>query len=47
MGRLTPCNLKYSPQALQTGSPPAFRLHKLVFVVLQLEQIRPLRREAL
>lgn len=46
-GRLTPCSLWYSPQALQTGSPSALRRHKVVVVVPQLVQHRPKRLVAL
>lgn len=40
-GRLTPCNLKYKPQALHTGSPSLFLLHNVVFRVPQFVQQRP------
>lgn len=40
-GRLTPCNLKYKPQALHTGSPSLFRLHKVVVRVPQFVQHNP------
>jgi len=46
-GRLTLWSLKYSPQALQTGSPAGLRRHKDVWVVLQLEQDSPALLEAL
>jgi hypothetical protein len=45
-GRLTPCNLKYRPQALHTGSPTELRLHRDVVLVWQLEHDRPTRRDA-
>lgn len=37
-GRLTPCNLKYKPQALQTISPRRFRRQMVVVRVPQFEQ---------
>lgn len=40
-GRFTPCNLKYRPQALHTGSPWVFRLHRDVAEVLQLVHVTP------
>jgi hypothetical protein len=46
-GRLTPCSLWYSPQALQTGSPSALRRHRVVVVVPQLVQHNPNRLVAL
>ncbi len=46
-GRLTPCNLWYNPQALQTGSPSALRRHRVVVVVPQLVQHNPNRLVAL
>jgi len=42
-GRLMPCNLKYSPQALQTGSPSLLRRHNVVVRVPQLVQHKPKR----
>ena len=39
--KLTLCNLKYNPQALQTGKPSPLRLHNVVVLVEQLEQIIP------
>lgn len=42
-GRFTPCNLKYNPQALHTGSPSLFRLHNVVVLVPQLVQQSPNR----
>jgi len=41
----TPCSFMYSPHALQTGSPSAFRLHRVVVLVWQLVQQRPARLE--
>lgn len=46
MGRFTPCNLKYSPQALHTGSPSLLRRHSVVVRVPQLVQHSPKRRVA-
>lgn len=45
-GRLTPCNLKYNPHALQTGSPSLLRRHNVVARVPQFVQQRPKRRFA-
>lgn len=45
-GLLTPCSLKYKPQALQTGSPTEFRLHSDVVLVWQFVQVNPTRLEA-
>jgi hypothetical protein len=42
-GRLIPCNLKYSPQALQTGSPSLLRRHSVVVRVPQFVQHKPKR----
>lgn len=42
---LTPWSFMYKPQALQTGSPSAFLLHRVVLVVWQLVQQRPARLE--
>lgn len=42
-GLLTPCNLKYNPQALHTGSPSLLRLHKVVVRVPQFVQQSPSR----
>lgn len=46
-GRLTRCSLKYSPQALQTGSPSFVRRHSDVCDVWQFEQANPTRLLAL
>ena len=46
-GLLTPCSLWYSPHALHTGSPSAFRRQSVVVVVPQLVQHSPSRRVAL
>ena len=43
---LTPCNLKYNPHALHTGSPFAFLRHNVVVEVEQLLQLVPARRAA-
>lgn len=40
---LTPWSFMYKPQALQTGSPSAFLLQRVVLVVWQLVQHRPAR----
>lgn len=40
-GRLTLCNLKYNPHALQTGSPWLLRRQRVVVLVLQFAQITP------
>lgn len=40
---LTPWSFMYKPQALQTGFPSAFLLHRVVLVVWQLVQQRPAR----
>lgn len=45
-GRLTPCNLKYNPHALHTGSPSLLRRHNVVVRVPQLVQHNPKRRVA-
>ena len=45
-GLFTPCNLKYKPQALHTGSPSLLRRHKVVVRVPQLVQHKPRRRVA-
>lgn len=42
-GLLTPCNLKYNPQALHTGSPSLLRLHRVVVRVPQFVQQSPSR----
>lgn len=42
-GRLTPCNLKYNPHALHTGSPSLFLRHNVVVLVPQFVQQRPNR----
>jgi hypothetical protein len=42
-GRLIPCNLKYNPQALQTGSPSLFRRQSVVVRVPQFVQHKPKR----
>ena len=44
---LTWWSLKYRPQALQTGSPLSFLLHKVVVFVLQFAHDKPVRRFAL
>lgn len=44
-GRGTPWSFMYKPQALQTGSPSAFLLHRVVLVVWQFVQHRPARLE--
>jgi hypothetical protein len=45
-GLFTPCSLKYSPQALHTGSPSLLRRHNVVVLVPQLVQHKPKRRVA-
>lgn len=42
---LTPCSLKYSPHALQTGSPSLFRLHNVVVDVWQFAHDNPTLRD--
>lgn len=42
-GRGTPWSFMYNPQALQTGSPSAFLLQRVVLVVWQLVQHSPAR----
>lgn len=42
-GLLTPCSLKYKPQALHTGSPSLFRRQSVVVLVPQFVQQRPKR----
>jgi len=44
-GRVTPCNLKYKPHALQTGSPSLLRRQSVVVVVIQLLHDSPSLRE--
>lgn len=45
-GRFTPCNLKYNPHALHTGSPSLLRRHNVVVRVPQFVQHKPRRRVA-
>lgn len=45
-GRLTPCNLKYKPHALHTGSPSLLRRHNVVVRVPQFVQHKPNLRVA-
>lgn len=45
-GLFTPCNLKYKPHALHTGSPSLLRRQRVVVRVPQLVQHKPKRRVA-
>ena len=40
-----PCSLKYSPQALHTGSPALFLRHRVVVFVLRLVENREKTKE--